>query len=44
MATVKPIPPGYTTVTPSITVSDATKAIEFYKKAFGAVASPQLWA
>src|SRR5439155_7254701 len=37
MATVKPIPPGYTTVTPSITVSDATKAIEFYKKAFGAV-------
>lgn len=37
MASVKPIPPGYTTVTPSITVSDAAKAIEFYKKAFGAV-------
>ena len=37
MANVKPIPPGYTTVTPSITVSDAAKAIEFYKKAFGAV-------
>lgn len=38
MASVKPIPPGYTTITPSITVSDAARAIEFYKKAFGAVA------
>jgi PhnB protein len=37
MATVKPIPEGYTTVTPSIIVRDAAKAIEFYKKAFGAV-------
>jgi len=36
MASVKPIPPGYTTVTPSITVKDAPKVIEFYKKAFGA--------
>jgi uncharacterized glyoxalase superfamily protein PhnB len=36
MANVKPIPPGYTTVTPSITLSDAPKAIEFYKKALGA--------
>jgi len=36
MANVKPIPEGYTTVTPSITVNDAPKAIEFYKKAFGA--------
>jgi uncharacterized glyoxalase superfamily protein PhnB len=36
MASVKPIPQGYTTVTPSITVSDAARAIEFYKKALGA--------
>ncbi len=36
MANVKPIPQGYTTVTASITVNDASRAIEFYKKAFGA--------
>jgi uncharacterized glyoxalase superfamily protein PhnB len=36
MATVKPIPQGYTNVTPSITLSDTPKAIEFYKQAFGA--------
>jgi len=36
MANVKPIPPGYATVTPSITVTDANRAIEFYKKALGA--------
>ena len=36
MANVKPIPQGYTTVTPSITVNDGAKAIEFYKKALGA--------
>ena len=36
MANVKSIPTGYTTVTPSITLNDAPKAIEFYKKAFGA--------
>jgi PhnB protein len=36
MANVKAIPSGYTTVTPSITVKDAPKVIEFYKKAFGA--------
>lgn len=30
------VPPGYTTVTPSMTFSDSLKAIEFYKKAFGA--------
>jgi PhnB protein len=33
---VKPIPDGYHAVTPSITVKSAAKAIEFYKKAFGA--------
>jgi PhnB protein len=36
MANVKPIPQGYTTVTPTITCSDTPKAIEFYRKAFGA--------
>ena len=33
---VKPIPEGYHTLTPSLTVKDGAKAIEFYKKAFGA--------
>lgn len=32
----KPIPDGFHTVTPHLTVSDAAKAIEFYKAAFGA--------
>ncbi|HEU4724874.1 MAG TPA: VOC family protein, partial [Candidatus Eisenbacteria bacterium] len=36
MANVKPIPEGYTTVTSSITLHDAAKAIEFYKQALGA--------
>src|SRR6266496_381452 len=30
---IKPIPDGFSTITPSIIVSDAAKAIEFYKKA-----------
>jgi len=34
--TVKPIPDGYHTATPYLIVKDATRAIEFYKKAFGA--------
>jgi PhnB protein len=33
---VKPIPDGYRTLTPFLTVRDAAKAIEFYKQAFGA--------
>ncbi|HEY6768870.1 MAG TPA: VOC family protein [Candidatus Sulfotelmatobacter sp.] len=33
---VKPIPEGYHTLTPYLTVRDATRAIEFYKQAFGA--------
>ncbi|MGH9704694.1 MAG: VOC family protein [Candidatus Acidiferrales bacterium] len=33
---VKAIPEGYQTITPSITCRDAAKAIDFYKKAFGA--------
>ena len=32
----KPIPDGFHTITPHMVVSDAAKAIEFYKKAFGA--------
>lgn len=34
---VKAVPDGYHTVTPAITVRGAAEAIEFYKKAFGAV-------
>ena len=33
---VKPIPEGYHSVTPYLCVSDAARAIEFYKAAFGA--------
>ena len=33
---VKPIPKGYHTITPYLAVDDATGAIEFYKRAFGA--------
>jgi PhnB protein len=33
---VKPIPDGYSTVTPYLIVKDAAKAIAFYTKAFGA--------
>jgi PhnB protein len=32
----KPIPEGYHTLTPYFTVDNATEAIEFYKRAFGA--------
>lgn len=32
----KPVPDGFGTLTPHITVKGAKKAIEFYKKAFGA--------
>lgn len=33
---VKPIPDGYHSVTPTLTIKGASDAIEFYKKAFGA--------
>lgn len=33
---VKPIPEGYHTISPSLTVDGAAEAIEFYKRAFGA--------
>jgi PhnB protein len=35
-STVKPIPEGYHTATPYLTVHDGTRALEFYKQAFGA--------
>lgn len=35
-ASVKPVPDGFHTVTPSMVVSDAAKAIDFYTKVFGA--------
>jgi len=34
---VKPIPDGYHSVTPFLTVRDAGRAIDFYKQAFGAI-------
>jgi PhnB protein len=33
---VKPVPDGYHTITPHLTVRDAARAVEFYKEAFGA--------
>jgi PhnB protein len=35
-AKVRPVPEGYHTVTPYLIVKGAAKAIDFYKKAFGA--------
>ena len=34
---VKPIPEGYHSVTPYLILDDATRALEFYKKALGAI-------
>jgi PhnB protein len=36
MPTVKPIPDGYSSITPYLIVDGAAKAIEFYKAVFGA--------
>lgn len=36
MAKVKPIPDGYHSITPYLVIRGAKKAIDFYKKAFGA--------
>ncbi|MEX0644922.1 MAG: VOC family protein [Parvularculaceae bacterium] len=36
MAKVNPIPDGFSSVTPHLNVKGAAKAIDFYKKAFGA--------
>ncbi len=35
-AKVKPIPDGYRTITPYLSIKGAANAIDFYKKAFGA--------
>ena len=37
MSSVKPIPDGYHSVTPYLIIKGAADAIEYYKKAFGAV-------
>jgi PhnB protein len=37
MATVNPVPEGYHTITPYISVSGGEAAIDFYKNAFGAI-------
>jgi PhnB protein len=39
---VRPVPEGYHTVTPYLTVEDAAEAIEYYKKAFGAKESVRM--
>jgi PhnB protein len=36
MAKVKPIPEGHNSVSPYLIVDGAGRALEFYKKAFGA--------
>jgi|SRR5579884_803092 len=36
MSPVKPIPDGYSTLTPYLIVPDAAAAIDFYRRAFGA--------
>ena len=40
MADAWQIPEGYHSVTPALTVRDAAKAVDFYKRAFGAVELP----
>ncbi|HEX5834361.1 MAG TPA: VOC family protein [Pyrinomonadaceae bacterium] len=37
MADVKPIPEGYHSVTPYLCIKGAVQALEYYKKAFGAI-------
>src|SRR5688572_28263870 len=37
MADVKPIPEGYHSVTPYLVIDGAAEALEYYKKAFGAI-------
>jgi len=37
--TIKPIPEGYHSVTPYLSIKHAAEAIEFYKRAFGATES-----
>jgi PhnB protein len=42
MAKVKPVPHGMHSVTPHLVCAGAADAIEFYKKAFGAVEAARL--
>jgi len=42
MAQVRPIPDGYHTIIPYLSIKGAAAAIEFYKKAFGATESMRL--
>lgn len=39
MANVKPVPEGYHTATPFLSMRDTRKMIEFYKEAFGATSA-----
>mgnify|MGYP001426172613 CR=1 FL=1 len=39
---VKAIPPGYHSVTPYLVVNDASRAIDFYKQAFGATETSRM--
>ncbi len=39
---VKPIPEGHHTVTPYLAIKNAAEALEFYKRAFGAIESYKL--
>ncbi len=42
MSTVAAVPAGYRTVTPYLVIKNAAEALEFYKRAFGAVESYRL--
>lgn len=42
MAQVKPIPEGMRTITPHLVCAGAAEAIEFYKRAFGAVENSRM--
>lgn len=42
MSTVKSIPAGHRTVTPYLAIKNAAKALEFYKRAFGATETYRL--
>ena len=39
-----PVPRGFRTITPHLTVNDAAAAIEFYKEAFGAIENSRSYA
>ena len=42
MAKVKAVPEGFHTVTPHLVCANAATALDFYKKAFGAVVESRL--